>query len=142
MVHKKYIKRGDKVFGPYLYENYRERGIVKTRYLGKEKNLWVNLNFSYFIGAIVFVLLLAFFLINFNLTGNVSLSIDDVYFAQENITGDVKFFLEQGELIPGATNVIFQINDYSYNYFLNDLVSDELTEGDFYINGKNISGRG
>ncbi|MDO8517557.1 MAG: hypothetical protein Q7S33_05525, partial [Nanoarchaeota archaeon] len=34
MVHKKYIKRGNKVFGPYFYENYRENGITKTRYLG------------------------------------------------------------------------------------------------------------
>jgi len=35
MVHKKYIKRGGRTFGPYLYENYRENGITKTRYLGK-----------------------------------------------------------------------------------------------------------
>jgi len=35
MVHKKYIKRGNKVFGPYIYENYRENGVTKTRYLGK-----------------------------------------------------------------------------------------------------------
>ncbi|MDD5193459.1 MAG: hypothetical protein PHF67_02630, partial [Candidatus Nanoarchaeia archaeon] len=34
MVHKKYIKRGDKVFGPYLYKNYRENGVTKTRYIG------------------------------------------------------------------------------------------------------------
>ena len=43
MVHKKYIKRGGRVFGPYLYENYREKGVTKTRYLGladskKQKN--------------------------------------------------------------------------------------------------------
>lgn len=35
MVHKKYIRRGKKVFGPYLYENYRVNGITKTRYLGR-----------------------------------------------------------------------------------------------------------
>jgi hypothetical protein len=34
MVYKKYIKRKGKIFGPYLYENYRENGITKTRYLG------------------------------------------------------------------------------------------------------------
>ena len=38
MVHKKYIKRDGKTFGPYLYENYREDGVVKTRYLGKGKS--------------------------------------------------------------------------------------------------------
>ena len=37
MAHKKYIKRGGKIFGPYLYENYRLNGITKTRYLGKGK---------------------------------------------------------------------------------------------------------
>jgi len=37
MVHKKYIKRNGKVFGPYLYQNYRENGVTKTRYLGKAK---------------------------------------------------------------------------------------------------------
>ena len=38
MVHKKYIKRGGKTFGPYFYENYRENGVTKTRYLGKAKS--------------------------------------------------------------------------------------------------------
>lgn len=33
MVHKKYIKRGDKVFGPYYYTSYRENGKVKTKYI-------------------------------------------------------------------------------------------------------------
>ncbi len=34
MVYKKYIKRGDKVFGPYYYSNYRKGDKVKTRYIG------------------------------------------------------------------------------------------------------------
>ena len=44
MVHKKYIKRDGKVFGPYYYENYRENGVIKTRYIGKKHNkkVWVN----------------------------------------------------------------------------------------------------
>ena len=38
MVYKKYIKRGDKVFGPYYYSSYREGNKVKTSYLRvKEK---------------------------------------------------------------------------------------------------------
>ncbi len=35
MAHEKYIKRDGKIFGPYLYQNYRENGITKTRYLGR-----------------------------------------------------------------------------------------------------------
>lgn len=48
MVYKKYIKRNGKKFGPYYYENYREDGKVKTRFisgpsmLDKYKNLiWI-----------------------------------------------------------------------------------------------------
>jgi len=48
MVHKKYIKRDGKTFGPYLYQNYRENGVTKTRYLGlaKEKTLRIGFLFS------------------------------------------------------------------------------------------------
>jgi len=61
MVHKKYIKKGGKSFGPYYYENYRENGKIKTRYLGirlpkeKKKNLWVNHKkvFSFFFGLFI-----------------------------------------------------------------------------------------
>ncbi|MFH1359139.1 MAG: hypothetical protein ABIH37_04575 [archaeon] len=37
MVYKKYIKRNGKVFGPYYYESYREKGKVKTRFVSGPK---------------------------------------------------------------------------------------------------------
>ena len=37
MVHKKFIKRGGKVYGPYYYHSYRENGKVKKRYLTEEQ---------------------------------------------------------------------------------------------------------
>ena len=42
MVVKKYIKRGEKVFGPYYYESVRENGKVVHKYIGGEKeySLW------------------------------------------------------------------------------------------------------
>jgi len=36
MVFKKYIKRGGKVYGPYLYENKRVDGKVVTTYEKKK----------------------------------------------------------------------------------------------------------
>ncbi len=58
MVHKKYIKRGDKIFGPYLYENYRENGVTKTRYFGlAEKEKKVRVNKSLFV-LFAFILIL------------------------------------------------------------------------------------
>ncbi len=77
MVHEKYIKRGDKVFGPYLYENYREKGVVKTRYLGvgKRKNNEKKLKHSKILlfGAIFLVVLFLVFLTLFFLGNNLLL---------------------------------------------------------------------
>lgn len=61
MVHKKYIKRGGRTFGPYLYENYREKGITRTRYLGKPeiKKSRKN-NKVFFVIGIVLLLIIIF----------------------------------------------------------------------------------
>src|SRR3989338_6580941 len=44
MVHKRYEKRGGKVFGPYYYESYRVGNKVKKRYIGGEKEyrVWLG----------------------------------------------------------------------------------------------------
>lgn len=65
MVHRKYIKRNGRIFGPYLYENYRENGITKTRYLGKD-NKKMRVNFK-FIFAIVVILILVSLIVYSNL---------------------------------------------------------------------------
>ncbi len=62
MVHKKYIKRGDKVFGPYLYENYRQGSVTKTRYLGpviKQKKFKIDKNFLKAVAIITFVIIIS-----------------------------------------------------------------------------------
>jgi len=63
MAHKKYIKRDGKTFGPYYYENYRENGKTKTRYLGtslknhhKKKKAKVHLNVHHHHFLIIFIL--------------------------------------------------------------------------------------
>jgi len=38
MVYKKYIKRGNKIYGPYLYESKKVKGEVITVYHGKKQN--------------------------------------------------------------------------------------------------------
>ena len=64
MVHKKYIKRDGKTFGPYLYENYRENGVIKTRYLGvgkKEKKIKIPMIILGIILLILIVLSVNFY---------------------------------------------------------------------------------
>ncbi len=62
MVHEKYIKRGNKIFGPYLYTNYRENGKTKTKYFGKARkknlltrNLFIVLGIAFLILILIFL---------------------------------------------------------------------------------------
>ena len=131
MVHKKYIKRGNKIFGPYLYQNYRVNGITKTKYLGlaKEeddisqdkqkngKNLRGNWKFSlqgnreFILGfSIAVILVLAVFSYFFfsGLTGRATLNVASSYISGENISGNLALTLKEGELIP--LNSIIQVD--------------------------------
>ena len=37
MAYKKYIKRGGKVYGPYIYHSHKVKGKVISEYLGKDE---------------------------------------------------------------------------------------------------------
>lgn len=149
MVYKRYIKRGNKVYGPYIYYSKKEGGKVISTYLGKHSEKKPRKNFKPFlkffaIGVVgVFFLLTVFLLFfNMNLTGKITLSLEDTYVFDEQILGSVKINLEQGELIPASTKVIIEFDDVSYEYLLSDLVSEDTIEGDFYVEGKDIFGTG
>jgi hypothetical protein len=69
MVHKKYIIKKGKKFGPYLYENYRENGKTKTRYLGKykeKKNLLKNPLFVVGIFVLLAIMFIGFTYLSYN----------------------------------------------------------------------------
>ncbi len=81
-MHKKYIKKGGKTFGPYYYESYREDGKVKTRYVGNKEPLGLSkhvkkLNINWVKGSSPLILLVALtiaivMLLPSNLENNVS----------------------------------------------------------------------
>ena len=105
MVHKKYIKRGGKTFGPYLYENYRENGVTKTRYLGlakESRKLRVNKNFIVVAGVffLIFSFLILFSFYNSGITGKVTSEIIPTYSIGEIIRGTFNLELKQEDLIP------------------------------------------
>jgi hypothetical protein len=79
MVHKRYIKRNGKLFGPYYYESYRVGDKVKKRYLGTEKDIKrkesqkiksskdsINLNTNSIIFTITGIFLVVFLFLFFN----------------------------------------------------------------------------
>ncbi len=112
MVHKKYIKRGGKVFGPYLYQNYRENGVTKTKYLGlapEAKKLRGNWNFSIIAGVFLLVIAFVFFYSFFysGITGRVTDEVTPASFAGENENTSVPDIPEiTPEIIPEETPLI------------------------------------
>ena len=71
MVYKKYIKRDGRVFGPYYYESYREKGKVKTRFISgpakNDKKEKKNSNNKYLIAlGIILLILLIVVVLNYD----------------------------------------------------------------------------
>ena len=133
MVHKKYIKKGGKIFGPYLYENYRENGKVKTRYLGIEKKKISKGYLIWFFIFLIIVLGLLFFS-SFvfkssadNLYGFFSEKADfgeifNLGIFKETLDVFVNIIGNSPPSIIGIDNEIFVCENKRLNYFFN--VSD------------------
>src|SRR3989339_897660 len=158
MVYKRYIKRkvnGEwKTFGPYYYESYRDsNGITKTRYILEPKKITKlrtvtekiyrgSRKLFVVLGILCLVVLSFFLLSNIDLTGKAVMSIDQDYSIGEQITGDLKLLLESNEFIPGSTKVVINNAGEEFIFLLNDLVKENLSEGEFYLVGTNVSGFG
>ncbi len=143
MVHKKYTYKNGKRFGPYLYETERVDGKIITRYLGHAKSR-NNLKKYLFPAAFFFVLgvLLLFFFISANLTGNATLDIKTRYVLGEQIEGNLILNLKAGELIPVDSVVLIGLNSIEREIALKDLITEQAVNGDFYAEGLDLSGSG
>jgi len=143
MVYKKYIKKGGKIYGPYTYHSKRVDGKVVSEYRGPTKEfeykkfIWIGLGA---VLLVVFVLGLVVF--NKGISGGVILDIDARYQEGQSLDGTLQLSLKEGELIPVSSKLVFESSDKKYEYVLQDIVSNEMIEGDFYIEGQSISGTG
>jgi hypothetical protein len=88
--------------------------------------------------AIVFF---AFFS-NFRINPRVILEIEGDYETGEIFQGLLEINLQEGELIPASSKIIFVNNGSSSEYFLSDLLGEEVTQGNFYVEGSQLSGIG
>jgi len=149
MVYKKFIKVGDKNYGPYLYESYRDKktGKVKKRYIAvtknKERNVGVKKNFLnlnvVFVMVFLAVLFLIFFFLDF--TGRSILEINDAEIFENNISGFVELGLKNGELLPADAKIIVSQNGIDSENLVSDLF-EVNAEGKYFIEGFNLSGFG
>jgi hypothetical protein len=159
MVYERYIKKGDKVYGPYAYHSKKQDGKVISTYIGKNNELDSDVLHNkigsvikkedkrkkfpfkkFFLVTFISLALIFFFLTNLNFTGKVT--IDSVYSDNGFLKGNLSLVLQQSELIPADTQVIFHSAGSEYVYNLSELVSAEPISGDFYIQNKSISGSG
>ncbi len=144
MVYKKYIKKNGKVYGPYLYHSRRVNGKVVSEYHGGKKEFDYK---KYVIPAVsvFFLALLVYTAFNFELpgvSGNVVMDLGANYQEGQALQGKLDIFLNEGELIPASSKIIFETDTQKYEYILQDLVSDSIVEGDFYLSEKQVSGSG
>ncbi len=135
-MHEKYTYKKGKKYGPYLYTTKRVDGKIVTTYLGRENQEGKNHLFLAIVLVILTVAIIAgFFWFSYTPTGRVALDIKPSYTAGETISGNLELTLQQGELLPLDTEVVFSLGSVSKTLFLKDLVLDDSLEGDFYASG-------
>ena len=112
MPYKKYIKRGGKVYGPYIYHSKRVDGKVVSEYHGSpgkkfdyKKFLWVGL------GILVVILLVSGILFLGNrISGRATFDVKVDYEEGKPIEGILKLSLKEGELLPTSSKLILENN--------------------------------
>jgi hypothetical protein len=142
MVYKKYIKKGDKTYGPYKYSSKRVDGKVVSNYLGPEEK--IKLGGLFVLLVITFALFGALLYFNPsspNPTGKVALHVSPSV-ASEVISGNLNLLLSSGELLPSETEIQFVLEGQEKSFVLSDLISEESSLGEYYVEGKTLSGNG
>ena len=142
MVYKKIIRKGGKVYGPYLYENKRVGNKVITNYIGKFDKGDRNKLLGYYLLIGLIVIVAAFLFIYSYPTGKAVLDIDSTYKKGEIISGDLKLTLRQGELLPKDSRIIVNYGGKGKESLLFELVDFNFVEGSFFVEDVNLSGKG
>ena len=128
MVHEKYIKRDGRVYGPYLYENYRVNGVTKTRYLGtgklpRKKNYFKYFLFGVILLAVFGLVILSHSFFESGLTGRVTSTGSSFLSTEENIGGD-NGSIRDSELGTGGAEVPVCLDEEEKELLLKKVVDN------------------
>ena len=125
MVHKKYITRNGKTYGPYLYESYRENGKVKKRYIKAPLDKKSSRVTGF---LLIFSLIIAIgFLSVGNFTGNSILDVGNVYSTDGFLDGVLTIDLKSGEFLPADSVLGIVFSNSNYEFILSDIISNSPT---------------
>ncbi|MDP1695725.1 MAG: PQQ-binding-like beta-propeller repeat protein, partial [archaeon] len=129
-MHKKYIKVGGKLYGPYIYENKRVGQKVVTSYLGKseEETKYGLKEFSVIFG--IFILVSAVFIFRFGITGNAILDLQGEYNYNESLSGNLAVTLEVGDSLQKDSEIILQLTKE------NNVVAENILTLEQFMNGQ------
>jgi hypothetical protein len=143
MVYKKFIKRNGKLYGPYIYHSKRVDGRVVSEYRGAKdfssykKFVWIFFGFAFLI-----LMAYGFSTMNKGISGMAVFDIDANYIEGKSLDGVLSFSLQEGELLPASTKVVFENVGQVYRFDLSEIVSDELVQGNYYVKGKSLGEEG
>ena len=112
MAYKKYIVKNGKVYGPYVYHSRRVNGKVVSEYRGSNKKLNYK-KYGLVSLGVLGLMVLVFLAINFvefdrTLTGQATLDLDANYQAEQSLEGKLTLSLDEGELVPKTSKIIFK----------------------------------
>jgi len=136
MAYKKYIVKNGKVYGPYIYHSRRVNGKVISEYRGTNRKL--NYKKYGFVGlGLLGLIVLVFLAVNFiefdrTITGQAVLDLEADYQQNISLAGTLTLSLDEGELLPVSSKIIFKNSDKNYEYPLSDFISGSVQETETY----------
>src|SRR3989338_878665 len=153
MVYKRYIKIGEKLYGPYIYESRREGDKVVSVYKGtafpEKTNIKPTQRFSklFLISIVSLLIVFSALLIIFNAlnpgtAGKATLQLSPSYAQGEIVSGMLELSLKAGELIPASTIVSATLAGEQKQFQLSELLTQTAAEGSFYAENAQLSGSG
>lgn len=154
MPYKKYIKRGGKIYGPYIYHSKKVNGKVITEYRGKHveekkgkkplvNSLFNKKVFSFLAIIVLGLLFITLFSFSYNgLTGRATFEVTPSYVIGEQINGTLNIVLKQGEFLPINSKIIVDNSGKVTEFFLNELISEQTSQGNFFVEDLQLSGSG
>ncbi len=96
-----------------------------------------------FLGVLlIMVLVFGLTLFKNQISGRAVFEIETDYQEGQPLEGNLRLSLKEGELISSSSKIIFETSEEKYEYDLSEFVSNDLVEGDFYVEGTSISGTG
>jgi len=130
MAYKKYISKNGKIYGPYVYHSRRVNGKVVSEYRGTNKKLNYK-KYGLVSLGILGLIILVFLAVNFisfdkPMTGFASLDLEADYQPGVSLEGTLKISLDEEELIPVSSKIIFKNAGKDYEYPLSEFIFEDV----------------